>query len=114
MQSLKNSRATLNYVTDAISIVELRLKKNPDFNLYVMALNQLRYVQAVLTGAEKDKSKLHTMNLGVLASKEFDTSDPDLAKNLSNVNYIASQMAGGLKIILPHEEDPEYIKRQKR
>lgn len=54
------------------------------------------------------------MNLGVLASKEFDTTDAELAEQLSNANYIASQMGQGLKIILPHEQDLEYLKRQKR
>ena len=54
------------------------------------------------------------MNLGSLASKEVDTTDPELAKHLSNANYIASQTAAGLKVILPHQTDPEYEKRKKR
>jgi len=37
------------------------------------------------------------MNLGTLASKEFDTTDPELAKHLSNANYIASQIGAGLE-----------------
>lgn len=53
------------------------------------------------------------MNLGGLAFKEFDTTDPEHAKHLSNANYIASQMGAGLKVILPHQTDPEYEKRKK-
>lgn len=53
------------------------------------------------------------MSLGSLASKEFDTTDPELAKHLSNANYIASQIGAGLKVILPHQTDPEYEKRKK-
>lgn len=53
------------------------------------------------------------MNLGSLASKEFDTTDPEMAKHLSNANYIASQIGAGLKVILPHQTDPEYKKREK-
>ncbi|WP_226856233.1 immunity protein Tsi6 family protein [Enterobacter kobei] len=49
-----------------------------------------------------------------MAAKEFETTDEELARHLSNVNYIASQMAYGLKVTLPHEQDNEYLKRQKR
>ncbi|MCK6862851.1 immunity protein Tsi6 family protein [Enterobacter kobei] len=49
-----------------------------------------------------------------MAAKEFETTDEELARHLSNVNYIASQMADGLKVILPHEQDNEYLKWQKR
>lgn len=72
------------------------------------------YIKSVLIVAKKDKSKLHSLNLGVLASKEFDTTDAELAEHLSNADYIASQMGQGLKNILPHEQDVEYLKRQKR
>lgn len=66
------------------------------------------------------------MTLSSLASKEFDTTDPELAKHLSNANYIASQIGAGLKVILPssgtlpgrgqypaHRTVPEYEIRQK-
>ena len=79
-----------------------------------MEKNQQDYIKSILIGVEKYKSKLHTLNLGVLASKEFDTTDVELAQHLSNANYIASQMGQGLKVILPHEQDIEYLKRQKR
>lgn len=49
----------------------------------------------------------------MLASKEFDTTDAELAEHLSNAKYIASQMGQGLKIILPHEQDVEYLKDKK-
>ncbi|WIL43846.1 immunity protein Tsi6 family protein [Pantoea agglomerans] len=49
-----------------------------------------------------------------MASKEFDTTDPELSRHLSNANYIASQIVAGLKVILPRQNDPEYEKRKKR
>jgi len=110
----KENYNELNYINDAIDIINKRLETKPDFSLYVMVKCQLDYIKSVLVGAEKDKSKLHSLNLGVLASKEFDTTDAELAEHLSNANYIASQMGKGLKIILPHEQDVEYLKRQKR
>ncbi|WP_345830335.1 immunity protein Tsi6 family protein [Erwinia sp. HDF1-3R] len=80
----------------------------------MMALDQLNFLQSILTGAGKDKSKLHAMNLGVLAYKEFDSTEPELAIKLSNVNYISSKISSGMKVILPHEEDVKYIKRHRR
>jgi hypothetical protein len=110
----KEHYTALDYINDALDAINLRLARTPGFSLYIMAKNQLEYVQGILTGTEKDKSVLHTINLGTLASKEFDTTDPELAEHLSNANYISSQIAAGLKVILPHQEDPEYVKRQKR
>ena len=110
----KESYTALDYINDAIHVVNLRLSANSEFSLYSLAKAQLEYIKRILIGAESDKSKLHTLNLGALASKEFDTTDEELAGHLSNANYIASQMAQGLKVILPHEQDTEYLKRQKR
>lgn len=107
-------KATIDYLNEALLILKQRQTKLPNFPLYQSAINQIEYVKSILEGKENDKSKLHTMTLGAYASKEFDTTDPELAKHLSNVNYIVSQMASGLKVILPHEQDLEYINRQKR
>lgn len=110
----KTDYTSMDYINDALAVVNARLSIHPDFSLYIMALNQLVYIKSILTGVESDKSGLHRLNLGVLASKEFDTTDSELSLHLSNVNYIATQMAQGLKIILPHQEDVECLKRQKR
>ncbi|MGU3486003.1 immunity protein Tsi6 family protein [Enterobacter bugandensis] len=110
----KGNYTALDYINDAIDAINHRFEQNPTFSLYVMAKNQLDYIKSILIGVERDNGKLHTLNLGVLASKEFDTTDAELAEHLSNANYIASQMGQGLKIILPHEQDVEYLKRQKR
>lgn len=110
----KEKYTALDYINDAIYVVNARLSTNSEFPLYLLAQKQLDYIKSVLIGTESDKSKLHTLNLGALASKEFETTDEELAGHLSNANYIASQMAQGLKVILPHEQDIEYLKRQKR
>ncbi|MCX5574229.1 immunity protein Tsi6 family protein [Enterobacter sp. E-TC7] len=86
------------YIDDTIDAINYRLEQNPTFSLYVMAKSQLDYIKSLLTVAEKDKSKLHSLNLGVLASEEFDTTDAELAEHLSSADYIASQMRQGLKI----------------
>lgn len=110
----KEEYTALDYINDAIDITNRRAMEKLGFTVFQVALEQLVYLKKVLTGEEKDKSILHSMNLGSLASKEFDTTDPVLAKYLSNANYIASQIGAGLKVILPHQTDPEYEKREKR
>ena len=90
------------------------LRKNQASYCFKLLWNNLFILKKILTGQEKDKSPIHSMTLGSLASKEFDTTDPELAKHLSNANYIASQIGAGLKVILPHQVDPEYEKRKKR
>jgi hypothetical protein len=104
----------MDYIENALDAIQERKSIHPCFSLYNVAGNQVEYVRDVLTGKNKDKSKLHTLNLGAMAAKEFETTDEEFARHLSNVNYIASQMAQGLKVILPHEQDSEYLKRQKR
>ncbi len=110
----KENYTSLDYINDAIHVVSKRISTNLEFPLYTLAKEQLEYIKSILNGTESDKSRLHTFNLGAMASKEFDTTDEELARHLSNANYIASQMAQGLKVILPHEQDAEYLKRQKR
>jgi len=110
----KDEYTALDYINDAIDITNQRAMEKPEFTVFQVALKQLVCLKKVLTGEEKDKSVLHSMNLGSLASKEFDTTDPELAKHLSNANYIASQIGAGLKVILPHQTDPEYERRKKR
>ena len=110
----KQSHTALDYINDAIHAVSKRISSNSEFPLYTLAKEQLEYIKSILIGTESDKSKLHTLNLGALAFKEFETTDEELAGHLSNANYIASQMAQGLKVILPHEQDAEYLRRQKR
>ncbi|HCR1837505.1 TPA: hypothetical protein ONB80_003895 [Enterobacter kobei] len=110
----KQSCTGMDYIENTLAAIQERRSIHPSFSVYNVAENQVAYVRDLLAGKEKDKSKLHTLNLGAMAAKEFETTDEELARHLSNVNYIASQMADGLKVILPHEQDNEYLKRQKR
>ncbi|MCY1465523.1 Tsi6 [compost metagenome] len=61
----------------------------------------MKYIKAVFDGTEKDKSKLHRLTIGAIASKEFEENDPELARVLKDAYYVAIQSAHGLKIQLP-------------
>lgn len=70
----------------------------PSFPLYSSIVSQLEYVAAVLDGTEKDRSKLQHIVVGHYGAREFEESDPELARALKDAQLIASKMVKGLKV----------------
>lgn len=97
----KRPTTPLGFVERAIADTTSRRNGCPQFTIYELVLAQLRYVKAVFDGSETDKSKLHRISIGAIASKEFQENDPELARVLSDVFYLAIQSARGLKIQPP-------------
>lgn len=91
----------LEYVDNAIALAFDRQKRIPGFTVYATIVDQLKYIRAVFDGTEKDKSKLHRLTIGAIASKEFEENDPELARVLKDAYYVAIQSARGLTIQLP-------------
>ena len=91
----------LEYVDNAIALAIDRQKRIPGFTVYATIVDQLNYIRAVFDGTEKDKSKLHRLTIGAIASKEFEENAPELARVLKDAYYVAIQSARGLKIQLP-------------
>lgn len=91
----------LAYVQKAIELTVDRRNGCPQFPVYDLLLKQLDYVKAVFEGSGTDKSKLHQLSIGAIASKEFEENDPELARALKDAYYVAIQSARGLKIQLP-------------
>lgn len=96
-----NPLTPLDYVEKAIAVTIDRRNGCPQFPVYDLLLRQLAYVKAVFDGVEKDKSKLHHLSIGAIASKEFEENDPELARALKDAYYVAIQSGRGLKIKLP-------------
>ncbi|WP_110643463.1 immunity protein Tsi6 family protein [Salinicola sp. CPA57] len=90
-----------DYIARAKSVLATRKAEVPGSPMHADIEAQLNYVQAVVDGDESDKSRLHKLTLGVYAGKEYDVSDPEFARALSDVYYIACQIADGLKVKLP-------------
>jgi hypothetical protein len=65
-----------------------RILQSPDFQIYRSIRAQLQFIQGHLVDrtpiAEEDRQRLI---LGVLAAREFETSDPDYADVLFEVSY---------------------------
>lgn len=91
----------LSYVEKAIEMTTDRRTGCPQFPVYDLLLCQLEYFKAVFEGMETDKSRLHRLSIGAIASKEFEETDPELATALKGAYYVAIQSAQGLKIMLP-------------
>lgn len=91
----------LEYVDNAIALAIDRQKRIPGFTVYATIVDHLKYIRAVFDGTEKEKSKLHRLTIGAIASKEFEENDPELARVLKDAYYVAIQSARGLTIQLP-------------
>ena len=85
-------------INNALEIARKRLAEVPSFPLYSSIISQLEYVAAVLDGDEKDRSRLKHVIVGHYGAREFEESDPELARVLKDAQLIASKMAKGLKV----------------
>ncbi|GLR07804.1 hypothetical protein COO59_10335 [Mixta theicola] len=83
--------------------------------MYNSIVQQLIYLRKIITCEEKDKSRIHKMTMGVYAAKEFDGSDPVFQDRIFSASYITDQIGRGLKVKLPHEDNPtSYQQRQQK
>ncbi|AJJ03690.1 hypothetical protein BZ21_3130 [Yersinia pseudotuberculosis] len=82
--------------------------------MYNSIVQQLIYLHNVITGEEKDKSRIHKMTMGMYAAKEFDVMDPIFADRISSALFIVKHIGNGLKVRLPHEIEPDYYDEQKK
>lgn len=69
-------------ITRCFEAINERLRMAPDFNVFNYLKNQIDYLINIQIGKEADLSKLSNINLGLIAIREFEQSDPDLAENL--------------------------------
>lgn len=90
----------IEYVNNALLLARERYNAAPAFEIFASIIAQLEYMERVLSGVEKDKSRMKKIILGHYAVREFEESDPEFAKALIQVQAIASKMAKGLKVLL--------------
>ena len=104
-------KKAIDYIDEAIAITRLREASCPAFPLYASSLIQLDFIKNILLGVEKDKSRLHKLTIGAWAGKEFEETDPELARALGTAYYIGIQIGRGLKIQLPYGQPLESLHR---
>jgi len=91
----------LEYIDRALALVAQRALALPGHDVFQHLAQQLQYVRAVLLDRGLDRSRLHQITIGSMAVKEFDETDPELARALKDAHYVAVQTGRGLKIDLP-------------
>lgn len=85
-------------VDSALVIARQRLGEAPTVEMFASIVRQVEYVARVLSGADKDRSKMKDIVVGHYAARELEGTDPELAEALYGVQAIASKMAKGLKV----------------
>ncbi|KGD90183.1 hypothetical protein JL37_19665 [Achromobacter sp. RTa] len=91
----------IEYIDRALVLAVERLARYPGYQVLLSAERQLQYVKAVLLDRSLDRAPLHRLTLGSIAVKEFDETDPELARALKDAHYVGMRTAGGLKVDLP-------------
>lgn len=85
----------------ALALVRERRQRLPGFAPYGQAEAELIYLRRVVQDPTLDRTPLHQGRLGALAVKEFEETDPELARALKDAHWIAAQLARGVKVQWP-------------
>lgn len=91
----------LEYIDRALALVAQRALALPGHDVFQHLSQQLQYVRAVLLDRGLDRSRLHQITIGSVAVKEFDETDPELARALKDAHHVAVQTGRGLTVDLP-------------
>lgn len=76
-------------IEKGLVMVEKRLIGSGGAGIYDSIKAQLTYCKQVVdAGAKPDPAKVDKLLLGVYAAREFETSDPEFADVLFNVEYL--------------------------
>ena len=91
----------LGYVEHALEVLAERRCRFPQFDLFEKLHEQLLYLRSRLLDPRLERAALHRISLGAIAVKEFEETDPELARALKDAHYVAVRTARGLKVDLP-------------
>ncbi|TBU92771.1 immunity protein Tsi6 family protein [Phytopseudomonas dryadis] len=91
----------IEYIDRALALTADRLSRYPGYEVLLFAQKQLQYMRSVLLDRSLDRSALHQLTLGSIAVKEFDETDPDLARALKDAYYVGVRVSRGLRVDLP-------------
>ena len=91
----------LGYVEHALEVLAERRRRFLQFDLFENLHEQLLYLRSRLLDPHLERAALHRISLGASAVKEFEETDPELARALKDAHYVAVRTASGLKVDLP-------------
>lgn len=80
-------------IQKGLDMVEERLRDSGGERIYDSIKAQLTYMKQTVDAKQKpDPAKVDKLLLGVYAAREFETSDPDFADVLFNVEYLFKRL----------------------
>jgi hypothetical protein len=80
-------------IAQGLEMVEQRLQQSNGARIYDSIKAQLTYMkQTVEAHAKPTDEKLDSLTLGIYAAREFETSDPEFADVLFNVEYLFKRL----------------------
>jgi hypothetical protein len=83
---------------NAKELIKNRLQSAPEYTIFQSIDAQLNYLKDFIDGAIIDRRKLNDINVGLYAVREFEESDPELAKALKKIQYITDKLLRGVKV----------------
>ncbi|GLR07805.1 hypothetical protein COO59_10340 [Mixta theicola] len=116
-----NNNSAIDYINRALRLAQkrhahiLQVQGGETLEpMYNSIVQQLIYLRKIITGEEKDKSRIHKMTMGIYAAKEFEETDKIFSDRIHSASFIADQIGGGLKVKLPHEIESDYFIEQQK
>lgn len=86
--------SALEAVDAALRLTQLRLADSPKHGVYLHAQEQLESMASALREKRSLGDVAGAIDIGLMAAKELDPSDPDLADALMLADYQFKQLAG--------------------
>jgi hypothetical protein len=91
---MTKSQELSNVVLKAQEMVSKRLKEVPNYGVYIHARDQLEGISAVLKqGAIPNSEQKKQIDIALMAVKELESTEPELADVLCMVDYIYKKLA---------------------
>ena len=87
-------KAFQQLLENASEMTKTRLEKNPNYGVFIHASTQIDFIRNLVnrpnhTITEKERASI---DLGLMAAKELEDSDPDYARVLEEVDYYFSKL----------------------
>lgn len=94
--SQKDKENLISYAIDATR--SRRRAEKGSVSIFEYIENQLLYVQNCIVDKSTDRSRLHNVNIGMLAIREFEGVDDSYSLALKKAFFVVSYMKRGLKV----------------
>jgi Tsi6 len=80
-------------VEKGLRLIDGRLDVSPEYGMYHSIRAQLQFIQrTIVAGAKPTDDEVDRLTLGIYAARELETTDPELADVLFEVEYLFKRL----------------------